>query len=199
MKKALIVVDVQNDFCPGGALAVKDGDQVVGPLNKMIEHAQKNGWLIVFSRDWHPEKTKHFKQNSEDPNGWPVHCVRDTPGAEFRKDLKRVPGSVVVSKGAQPDEDGYSAFEGMSEYGNTLDEILRMNRVVDLYVGGLATDYCVKETVLDALGRGFGVTLLKDACRAVNVKPGDGEEATGEMMIYCAELKTTEEVINGTE
>ncbi|MEK7640453.1 MAG: bifunctional nicotinamidase/pyrazinamidase [Patescibacteria group bacterium] len=194
-RKALIVVDVQNDFCPGGALAVKDGDQVVEPINKMIQHACDKGWLIVFSRDWHPEKTKHFKQNPEDPNGWPAHCVRDTPGADFHPGLHRGGGIVVVSKGTQPDEDGYSAFDGKSEYGNTLEEILKMNRVTELYVGGLATDYCVKETVLDTLEKGYQVYVLEDACRAVNLKPNDGGDALDEMLIYGAALKTTEEVI----
>ncbi|TSC83204.1 MAG: nicotinamidase/pyrazinamidase [Parcubacteria group bacterium Gr01-1014_19] len=191
MRKALIVVDVQNDFCPGGALAVKDGDQVVAPLNKMIEHADRNGWLIILSRDWHPGKTSHFDK-------WPVHCVRDTPGAEFHKDLKHVPGSVVISKGTNDGEDAYSAFEGRSEYGNTLEQILEMNNVTRVFVGGLATDYCVKETVLDALCvKGVAaVYVLVDACRAVNLKPDDEENALGEMMIYCAEEWTTEEVIN---
>ena len=197
-KRALIVVDVQNDFCPGGALAVKDGDQVVAPLNKMIEHAQKNGWLIVFSRDWHPEKTSHFKIYRDDGKGWPVHCVKGTPGAEFHKDLNRVPGSVVVSKGVKPDEDGYSAFDGLNEHCYTLEEILGMNDVTEVYVGGLATDYCVKATVVEAIfAKGIvRVFVLVDACRAVNLKPDDGDNAEGEMMIYCAELKTTEEVLN---
>ncbi len=195
MRKALIVVDVQNDFCPGGALAVKDGDKVVEPLNRLIEHADRKGWLIVFSRDWHPENTSHFKKSPDDVSGWPVHCVRNTPGAAFHSCLDRR-GAVVVSKGVQSDEDGYSAFDGASEYGNHLEEILVMNRVAEVYVGGLATDYCVKATALDALKKGYETVLLADACRAVNLKPDDGEKAVTEMVAAGAILKTTEEVIH---
>ncbi len=188
-QKALIIVDVQNDFCPGGALAVKDGDQVVGPLNKMIQRAKEKNWLTVFSRDWHPAKTSHF-------NKWPVHCVKGTRGAKFHKNLKRSPESVVLSKGTNDGEDAYSAFDGKSEYGNTLEQILTANRVTEVYVGGLATDYCVKATVLDALKKGFHVTLLIDACRSVNLKPTDGEAAVAEMVSAGVILKTTEEVAN---
>lgn len=194
-RKALIVVDVQNDFCPGGALAVTEGDLVVGPLNRMIEFVHKKGWLIIFSRDWHPEETGHFKKNPGDVSGWPVHCVRNTSGAAFHSSLDHR-GSVVVSKGTQPDEDGYSAFNGASEYGNQLEEILTTNQVIEVYVGGLATDYCVKATALDALKRGYETVLLTDACRAVNLKPDDGEKAIAEMVAAGATLKTTEEVIH---
>lgn len=188
-KKALIIVDVQNDFCPGGALAVKDGDQVVAPLN-LLSNAVRNRpeWLVFASRDWHPETTSHFDK-------WPVHCVRDTKGAEFHPALN-VSGAVIILKGTQSGEDAYSAFEGASEHGNSLNDILKMNGVIELYIGGLATDYCVKSTVLDACALGYQTTLLTDACRAVNLRLSDGQKAVDAMCMFRATLKTTEEVIN---
>ncbi|MEJ7618495.1 MAG: isochorismatase family protein [Pyrinomonadaceae bacterium] len=141
-KRALILVDVQNDFCPGGALAVSDGDQVVAPLNELIEEFLTRGDLVVKSRDWHPPQTKHFAAHG---GIWPVHCVQNTRGAQFHPQLCDDPRIVVVSKGLG-DEDGYSAFDNTG-----LASILRAHNVEEIWVGGLATDYCVKHTVLDAL------------------------------------------------
>lgn len=189
-KKALLVVDVQNDFCPGGALAVKDGDKVVGPLNTMIRYARKNGWILAASRDWHPKETSHF-------DTWPAHCVQGSDGARFHKDLQRQ-GLYTFSKGTKPNEDGYSAFDGTltaREDGTTLLEFLRFFRVTDLFVGGLATDYCVKATVLDAIRHGFKVTVLIDACRAVNRNPEDEQNAIAEMIAAGAITITTQETL----
>jgi len=167
-KRALIVVDVQNDFCPGGALAVERGDEVVEPLNRLIEEFLGRGEPVYKSRDWHPSQTKHFAAYG---GTWPVHCVQGTRGAEFHEDLLDDPRVRVVSKGLG-DEDNYSAFDG-----TTLAEDLRREGVREVWVGGLATDYCVKNTALDALRNGFTVTVDSTATRGVDVEPGDSEHA----------------------
>jgi nicotinamidase/pyrazinamidase len=178
-KRALIVVDVQNDFCPGGALAVAEGDQVVAPLNKLIEEFLERGEPVFKSRDWHPDKTKHFAAYG---GTWPVHCVQNTKGAEFHSDLIDNQHIRVVSKGLG-DEDSYSAFDGT-------DLALQLRRlgVEELWIGGLATDYCVKQTALDGLKEGFKVKALENAMRAVEVTPGDGERALAEMKAAGAEI-----------
>ena len=179
-EKALIIVDVQNDFCPGGSLAVPGGDEVIRPLNKMIEFAIKQRWKIYASRDWHPEKTKHFEK-------WPVHCVQNTRGAEFHAGLylpESYPNFQVVSKGLG-DEDDYSFFDSGTK-----------PKAKELYVGGLATDYCVLWTVMRALCGGYKTTLLLDACRAVNIKEGDGQNAVEEMRAAGAIISTSEEVLH---
>ncbi|HYE14451.1 MAG TPA: isochorismatase family protein, partial [Pyrinomonadaceae bacterium] len=134
-KRALIVVDVQNDFCPGGSLAVERGDEVVAPLNRLMEEFLSRGDVVVKSRDWHPAETKHFAKYG---GTWPVHCVQGTRGAEFHPSLLDDPRIEVVSKGLG-DEDCYSAFDGTG-----LAEMLRSRGVREVWVGGLATDYCVK-------------------------------------------------------
>jgi len=178
-KRALIVVDVQNDFCPGGTLAVAEGDQVVSPLNKLIEEFLERGEPVFKSRDWHPEKTKHFQAYG---GTWPVHCVQNTKGAEFHPDLIDDKHIRIVSKGLG-DTDCYSAFDETD-----LELQLRRLGVEEVWVGGLATDYCVKSTVLDALKEGFRVKALENAMRAVNVNPGDGERAIAEMRAAGAEI-----------
>jgi len=178
-KRALIVVDVQNDFCPGGSLAVTRGDEVVAPLNKLIEEFLERGEPVFKSRDWHTEKTKHFAAYG---GTWPVHCVQNTKGAEFHPDLIDDMHIRVISKGLG-DEDCYSAFDGT-------DLALQLRRlgIEEVWVGGLATDYCVKNTVLDGLKEGFRVKALEDAMRAVEVKSGDGERAIAEMRDAGAEV-----------
>lgn len=180
MKKALIVVDVQNDFCPGGSLAVKHGDDVVAPLNKLMKEFLDRGDPVYKTRDWHPEKTKHFTAYG---GVWPVHCVQDTKGAEFHPDLLDDPRITVISKGFNESADGYSGFDGTQ-----LAEQLRDQGVEEVWVGGLATDYCVKHTVLDARKEGFEVKALADAMRAVNVNPDDGRKAVEEMSAAGAEI-----------
>jgi nicotinamidase/pyrazinamidase len=178
-KRALIVVDVQNDFCPSGSLAVARGDEVVAPLNKLIGEFLERGEPVFKSRDWHPEKTKHFAAYG---GTWPVHCVQNTKGAEFHPDLIDDMHIRVISKGLG-DEDCYSAFDGT-------DLALQLRRlgVEEVWIGGLATDYCVKNTVLDAVKEGFRVKALEDAMRAVEVNPGDGERAIAEMRDAGAEV-----------
>ena len=180
-KRALIVVDVQNDFCPEGSLAVPHGDEVVAPLNKLIGEFLDRGEPVFKTRDWHPPKTKHFK----DYGGalWPVHCVQDTFGAEFHRDLSDDPRVTIISKGMDESADGYSGFDGTQ-----LAQLLREEDVNEVWVGGLATDYCVKHTVLDARRAGFEVKALADAMRAVNRNPDDGAKAIAEMRNAGAEI-----------
>lgn len=182
-KQALIVVDVQNDFCPGGTLAVAHGDEVVAPLNELIEEFLERGDPVYKSRDWHPPQTKHFEKYG---GTWPAHCVQNTRGAEFHPQLKVDPRIRVISKGLG-DTDCYSAFDETD-----LAAQLRDEGVKELLVGGLATDYCVKATVLAGLEHGFKVKALKNAMRAVDIKPGDGERAIEEMKAAGAKIVTTD-------
>lgn len=179
-KKALIVVDVQNDFCPGGSLAVAHGDEVVAPLNKLISEFLERGEPVYKTRDWHPPKTKHFQAFG---GVWPVHCVQETHGSEFHQDLSDDPRATIVSKGMDERADGYSGFDGTN-----LAQLLREEDVNEVWIGGLATDYCVKHTVLSALSEGFEVKALADAMRPVNVNPDDGAKAIAEMRAAGAEI-----------
>lgn len=168
---ALLIVDVQNDFLPGGSLAVVHGDEVVPPLNRCL---RAFAVLPVFAtRDWHPEGHCSFK-----PQGgpWPPHCVQGTHGAEFAAALRLPPSATVISKATEETQDAYSGFQGTD-----LDARLRAANVRRLFVGGLATDYCVLATVRDALRLGYRVVLLVDAIRAVDVQPGNGKRAEAEM------------------
>ena len=193
--KALVIVDVQNDFCPGGSLAVAGGDRVAAPLARLATRCAAAGLPVFASRDWHPPDTAHF-QNAGGP--WPVHCVRDTPGAELHPDLVLPPEAVILSKGVDPQADGYSAFEARDEAGRDLADLLAAAGVDQVCVGGLATDYCVRATVLAALARGLGVSLLTDAVAGVNVQPGDAQRAVEEMVAAGAQLVTTDQVgLNG--
>jgi nicotinamidase/pyrazinamidase len=192
-KDALLIIDVQNDFCPGGALAVADGDQVVPALNRYIEKFRQRKLPILATRDWHPAKTRHFKAFG---GQWPPHCIQGSKGAEFRSDLHLPADAVVVSAGMSPDEEGYSGFEGRDERGIALADLLRRLGIERIYVGGLATDYCVKHTVLDGVKHGFQVVLLEDASRGVNLKAGDAERAVAEMMEAGAEKIGGVEALN---
>jgi nicotinamidase/pyrazinamidase len=180
IKKALIVVDVQNDFCPGGSLAVANGDAVVPPLNKLVKEFLDRGEPVFKTRDWHPAVAKHFAIYG---GTWPIHCVQNTPGAEFHQDLIDDPRITIISKGIDESADGYSGFDGTN-----LTQILREQGVEEVWVGGLATDYCVKHTVLDGLREGFAVKALADAMLPVNVNPHDGEQAIAEMRNAGAEI-----------
>lgn len=194
MNRALIIVDVQKDFCPGGSLAVPDGDAVVEPINEII-----NAWRwdkekrILGSRDWHPPVTKHF---AKDGGIWPVHCVKDTPGADLHPALVKDHWWGIVSKGFTPDTNQYSAFEGIHlPSGMVLEAILRKLNVREVFVCGLATDYCVKATVLDAIKAGFHTNIVTDACRAVNLKPNDGYDAITEMLQAGAVLTRSSQIL----
>ena len=190
MADALIVVDVQNDFCPGGALAVPEGDAVIPVLNEYMSRASDAGIPIFASRDWHPQVTRHFAAQG---GPWPPHCVQQTRGAEFHPDLRLPAGTVVVSKGMSAEDQGYSALEAVLPDGQPLVDALHADGVTHLYVGGLATDYCVRATVLDALKEGFTTSVLVDASRPVDVQPGDGERALNEMLAAGAEPQILDE------
>ncbi len=192
-KAALIVVDVQNDFCPGGSLAVKEGDEVVPVLNEYIRRFSERGLRIYATRDRHPEMTKHFKQYG---GLWPPHCVSGSLGAEFHPDLKLPETAIIMSKGMHPDEDAYSAFDAYDAMGNTLYASLRSNGIRSLYVGGLTTEYCVKETVLGAILKEFQTVFLEDAVRGVEARPGDSSRAIGEMVRSGARKVTLAEIEN---
>jgi nicotinamidase/pyrazinamidase len=177
-RDALVVVDVQNDFCPGGALGVSGGDEVVPVLNRYIERFRAAGAPVFATRDWHPAKTKHFEAYG---GLWPPHCVQGTPGAAFHAGLALPADAVVLSKGMDPEEDAYSGFQAEDASGMPFPVVLGERGVARIYVGGLATDYCVRATALDAAREGFEVAVLGDAIRAVDLAPGDGERAIAEM------------------
>lgn len=190
-RKALLVVDVQNDFCPDGALAVPEGDKVVPVINRYIELFRQAGLPIYFTRDWHPPVTVHFKAYG---GTWPSHCVQGTKGAEFHPELNIPSGSVVMSKGDDPGQDSYSAFAGHDRKGRGLAEVLKEDGIGHFYIGGLATDYCVRQTSLDALISGFEVTVLTDAIKGVDLVPGDSERAIEEIRQKGARLATLDDI-----
>jgi len=178
--KALLIVDVQNDFCPGGALAVPGGDKVVPVINKIMPAFS----LIVASKDWHPGKTVHFK-------GWPPHCVQGTKGSDLHPKLDAGRIHKVFLKGTKDKDDGYSAFEATNE---DLADFLKAQGVTDLYVAGLATDYCVKASALDADRNGFETFVVEDAVAAVDRNPGDGDKALKELAHAGVTLISSEEI-----
>ena len=199
-KSVLLIVDVQNDFCPGGALAVPNGNKVIEPLNNMLAYIRNVDrwsstlkWVKFASRDWHPRQTKHF---AEFGGQWPIHCVQNTPGAEFHSQLSIGIDIFIISKGTKPDEDGYSPFQGTVRE-VSFEQFLDLFNVRGVYIGGLATDYCVKAAAMDAVKKGFKTYLLTDACRAVNIKLGDEALALNEMANAGVEFITTEDVIYG--
>jgi nicotinamidase/pyrazinamidase len=166
---ALIVVDCQNDFCPGGALAVPDGDAVIEPINDLARKAS----FVVATRDWHPPDHGSFAERG---GRWPVHCVQETEGAQLHPgiDLERI--DAIINKGQRPDTEGYSGFDGTE-----LERLLRDRGAEDVHVAGLALDYCVKATALDARQAGFDVVVHRDATRAVEAEPGDADRAVEEL------------------
>jgi nicotinamidase/pyrazinamidase len=192
-KKALLIVDVQNDFCPGGALAVPEGDKIVPVLNKYMMIFSRKKRPIFASRDWHPKESKHFKKFG---GPWPEHCIQNTRGARLHLDLRLPKGTIVLSKGMDPDKDSYSAFQAVDAKGTKFFELLKISGIKELFVCGLATDYCVKSSVLDALKFGFKVKLLIDGIKGVNIKPEDSEEAIEEMVRAGAEKMTLKELSN---
>jgi nicotinamidase/pyrazinamidase len=184
---ALIVVDVQKDFCPGGALPVPEGDQVVPVLNSYIRLFKEAGAKIYATRDWHPPNHKSFKAYG---GIWPPHCLKGSEGAEFHTDLILPKEVKVISKATKPSIQGYSGFDG-----TMLKRELNERGVKRIFVGGLATDYCVKSTVIDALKLGFETVLLTDATKGVNVKPDDAGRAIEEMVEKGAEKATLSDII----
>lgn len=188
---ALLIVDVQNDFCSGGTLAVAGGEEVVPVLNRLAARASAFGWPVYASRDWHPPDSVHFADNG---GRWPVHCVAGTEGARLRPDLALPSSAMIVTKGTMPESQGYSAFEGTVAGRGWFADDLEARGVTHLIVGGLATDHCVRASVLDALGRGYAVTVIDDAIRAVNLTPDAGANAIEEMRAAGAEVIRSSEM-----
>ncbi len=181
-KDAIIIVDVQRDFCPGGALPVPQGDQVVPIINEYINQFTAMNARIFATRDWHPPNHVSFKTQG---GPWPPHCIRESEGAKFHPDLELPEDTVVISKAMDPAKESYSGFDGTK-----LADELGKNEVKRIFVGGLATDYCVKSTVLDGIKLGFETVLLVDAIRGINVAPGDADKAVEEMVAAGAEKAT---------
>jgi nicotinamidase/pyrazinamidase len=180
---ALIIVDVQNDFCPGGALAVPQGDEVIPTVNRLL----KERWLSVATMDWHPAEHCSFE-----PHGgpWPTHCVQGTTGAELHPDLDADRIQLIITKASHHDKDAYSGFDGTE-----LASVLREKGVKRVVVCGIATDYCVKATALDALEEGFEVLVLEDVIRGVEVNPGDCQRAVEELRSAGAQVIPSSQLI----
>ncbi len=182
------MVDVQRDFCPGGALAVKDGDRVVPKLNRVVEAFLRASLPVFFVRDWHPQNHMSFKDHG---GIWPPHCVKGTPGAEFHPRLKVPRGAVVISKGTKACSEAYSGFQGTN-----LKKRLKETGLREIFLGGLTTDYCVKETSLDALEAGLKVNVLRDCIKGVNLRADDSELALREIVVRGAKLVTSSHAID---
>ncbi len=180
--KALLIVDLQRDFCPKGALPAPDGDRIVPVINRLMDKFD----YVLASKDWHPANTIHFET-------WPVHCVRDTPGAEFHPDLNINKLDIVLLKGTDNKDDGYSAFEATNE---NLAAYLRQKKVSELYIAGLVTEYCVKQTVLDGLKNGFKTFLIEDAVQGIGKNKNDVPMAIAEMQKAGASLVNAYTIMN---
>jgi nicotinamidase/pyrazinamidase len=177
--EALIIVDFQNDFTPGGALAVRDGDRIAERVNELA--ADPRFELVVATRDWHPPDHGSFEERG---GPWPVHCVQGSAGAQLHPSLEQEHVDVVIDKGTDPETEGYSGFDG-----TTLGELMEERGIDRVTVVGLATDYCVKNTALDALRQGLKVTVDSDAVRGVNVHEGDSERALDELRAAGASVE----------
>src|SRR5438876_1357352 len=187
-RAALLVVDGQNDFCPGGALGVPQGDAIIPRTNRTIALFQRRSLPVIFTRDWHPKVTKHFKEFG---GAWPPHCIQGTKGARFHPDLVLPKAALILSKGMDPEQDSYSGFQAFTDHGRDLESTLRELEVDQLFICGLATDYCVRATTLDGLRRGLTIRVLRDAIRGVDLKPGDSEMAIKEMRVHGAQFSET--------
>jgi nicotinamidase/pyrazinamidase len=187
MAKALLIIDFQNDFTSGGALEVPEGDEIAEPVRRLADSLD----LVFATRDWHPPDHASFQTEG---GPWPVHCVRGTHGAEFHPAMEQVDIDAVVDVGREREDEGYSGFEK-----SDLAQILRDHGVDEVYVCGLATDYCVRASAIDARLEGFDVTVVEDAIRGVNVKEGDSERALAEMREAGVRTATSDELLAGTE
>jgi nicotinamidase/pyrazinamidase len=177
---ALIVVDMQNDFMPGGALPVPNALTIIPTINRYVELFEKVNATIVFTRDWHPKNHASFKSRG---GPWPPHCIQNTYGAELHPDLMVPKSAVIISKAFKEDEEAYSGFKGIElESKKDLNSILRSREVKRVFVSGVATEYCVKATALDAVDLGYQVFLLVDAVKGINQPPGSEEQAVNEML-----------------
>lgn len=184
---ALIVADVQNDFLPDGALGIEGGDAVIGPLNRVMRLFAAAGLPIFCSRDWHPD---HHCSFTGQGGIWPDHCIAGTVGAEFAAEMDLPDDAVVISKATNPDRDAYSALEGTD-----LGERLEARQIRRVFVGGLATDYCVRATVLDLIDAGFDVVVIDDAIAAVDAKAGDGDKALRQMVTAGATRANSSQIV----
>ncbi|HGJ5865049.1 bifunctional nicotinamidase/pyrazinamidase [Arsenophonus nasoniae] len=204
---ALLLVDLQNDFCNGGALAVLDSESVINTANEVITYCQQHDIAIIASQDWHPADHLSFAVNSATKVGtegklnglrqiwWPVHCVQHQKGAEFHPALNQSAIQAIFQKGVNAIIDSYSAFfDNDHQHATQLDYWLTQNQIKHLYIMGLATDYCVKFTVLDALQLGYQVTVIQDGCRGVNLDPEDSHNALQEMALAGAKLITSSDL-----
>jgi nicotinamidase/pyrazinamidase len=187
MAGALLIIDFQNDFTPGGALAVPEGDEIAEPVKRLAGQYD----LVVATRDWHPPDHSSFEEQG---GPWPVHCVAGTPGADFHPAMKGIELDAVVDVGRERDDQGYSGFEK-----SDLAEILRERGIDRVAVCGLATDYCVRASAIDACHEGFDVTVVSDAIRGVEVEPGDSERAIEDMKSAGARVATSAEVLDGAK
>lgn len=188
LHSALILVDIQNDFCPGGALAVPEGDEVVEVVNGLILMFP----VVVATQDWHPSNHISFKEQG---GIWPPHCIQNTSGAELHPALNQKAIDLYFHKAFNPNQDSYSGFDGIDANSRSLEDALKTEHIHTVYITGLATDYCVKETALDALKKGFEVFLVTDAIRAVDVNAGDGEKALQELQQSGIRLINSNEII----
>jgi len=184
-RAALLVVDIQRDFCAGGALAAPGSVEIIPAVNRHVADASSRGIPVYATRDWHPAVTSHFKAYGGD---WPPHCVQGTAGAQFHPDLKLPPDAIIVNKGDDPQRHGYSAFDGHTSAGKALLDDLRDRRITRVYVAGIATDYCVRESALDALRAGLEVRVLPDAIAGIDVRPGDAQRALDEISAAGAQI-----------
>jgi nicotinamidase/pyrazinamidase len=185
---ALLVVDIQKDFCAGGALPAPGGADIIPAVNRHLADARSREMPVYATRDWHPPSTSHFKEYG---GVWPPHCVQGTAGAQFHPDLKLPPDAIVVNKGDDPQRHGYSAFDGHTSAGKTLLDDLRDRHITRVYVTGIATDYCVRESALDALRAGLEVRVLTDAIAGIDVRPGDAQRALDEISAAGAQIVPT--------
>jgi nicotinamidase/pyrazinamidase len=183
---ALIIADIQNDFLPGGALSIRDGDQIVPILNEYAKIFKAFNATVIASRDWHPANHMSFIAQG---GSWPPHCVQNTEGAQFSPNLKLPEGTLIVSKATDPAKEAYSAFDGTE-----LGEMLQLKGIQRIFIGGVATDYCVVNSVLDARRLGFEVLVLADATCGIDVKPGDVDRAFETMHDSGAEEITLEDL-----
>lgn len=186
MKMALVLVDVQNDFFPGGALPTPEGDEIIEPINQLIEQCGDMGMPVFATRDWHPENHCSFEEQG---GPWPPHCIQETEGAAFHPEIELPEDVAIISKAESADREAYSAFQSAG-----LGERLRELGVTGLVVAGLATDVCVRQTVLDALDEGFAVTVIQEAVSGVEAEPGDSRRALEEMAEHGAQILSMEDL-----
>ena len=188
-QQALLVVDIQNDFCPGGALGVQESDQIIPVVNKYVQQFLRKQITVFISRDWHPIKTNHFKEFG---GPWPTHCVQNTTGGDFHPDFQIPESAIILSKGNDPQLDGYSVFDAVDFNNQPFSEVLKKMAINELFICGIATDYCVRFTALDALKSGFKVNILVDAIKGVDLEAS--KKTIDEIIAKQAKIKTFAEI-----